>query len=130
MDIKRINEELNAFLQDNVLAQTKTKQQAIHKIYKIDHSKIYKDEGWQGVHDLVHAIEELGADVDIMPANSSLYTNGYPNDGSMSCKCYDIIIKFVNALEKEITINGRITCSGCGTVEDPLSMYDVVMTLG
>ena len=129
MNIKKLNEELAYFLQDNKLSQTKTKQQAINKIYQIKHDGIYHDEGWQGVHDLIHGIEELGADVTYSPCNSSLYTNGYPNDGSISSKCYEIQIKFINALEKEITINGRIICSGCGPVSDPLESYDVVMTL-
>lgn len=130
MNIKKLNEQLKALIENSVLSSTKTKQQAIHKIYKINHSKIYHDEGWQGVHDLVAGIEDLGAEVNIKPTNSSLYNNGYPTNGSMNAKSYDIEITFVNALNKEITINGHIICSGCGTVEDPLSAYDVVMTLG
>ena len=130
MNIRKLNEQLEKFLENNILNKTKTKQQAIHKIYKINHSKIYHDEGWQGVHDLVSEIEDLGAEVNIKPTNSSLYKNGYPTNGSMNAKSYDIEIKFINALDKEIVINGYIICSGCGTVEDPLSAYDVVMTLG
>ena len=97
MNIRKLNEQLEKFLENNILNKTKTKQQAIHKIYKINHSKIYHDEGWQGVHDLVSEIEDLGAEVNIKPTNSSLYKNGYPTNGSMNAKSYDIEIKFINA---------------------------------
>lgn len=126
VSIKSINEELEKFLDD--LTQTKTKQQAIKKLYKIDTKGIFHDEGWNKVREIVKEIRNMNAEVECIPANNSLYTNGYPNDGSISSKRYDLTISFTNALNKEIIIKGNITCSGCGTVEDPLSAYDVSMS--
>lgn len=123
-------EDLDEAVEETVLGKTKTKQQAINKIYKIKHDGIYNDEGWAEVHRIVHEIEELGGEVDLRPANNSTHVSGYPNDGSMKEKTYDITITFTNALDKEIVIRGEIVCSGCGSVEDPLSKYDVVMMLG
>lgn len=126
VSIKSINEELEKFLND--LTQTKTKQQAIKKLYKIDTKGIFHDEGWNKVREIVNEIRNMNAEVECIPANNSLYTNGYPNDGSISSKRYDLTISFTNALNKKIIIKGNITCSGCGTAEDPLSAYDVSMS--
>ena len=126
-----LHEKLDKILNESVLSDTKTKQQAIHKIYKlVKHDGFYTDEGWAEVHKIVDEIRELGGEVEYYPTNDSYYTSGYPNDGSMKSKSYDIKITFVNALGREIEINGSIVCSGSGTVEDPLSRYDVVLMLG
>ena len=118
-------------INESVLSDTKTKQQAIHKIYKlVKHDGFYNDEGWNEVHRIADEIRDLGAEVDYYPTNDSHTVQGYPSDGSMKSKSYDIEIRFTNALGKDIEIRGQIVCSGAGTVDDPLSRYDVVLMLG
>ena len=112
------------------LLTSKTKQQAIRYLYsQVDTKGIFND-NWQKVHEIVKQIEDMGATVICTPANDGRYSNGYPINGSMSCKVYDLKISFVTLAGKVIEILGKLTCSGCGTVEFPLDKYDVVLTLG
>ena len=102
----------------------RTKRQVIKSIYKnIDTTGFYTD-NWQKVRDIVKTIRDMGAEVIIQPTDNNLYSSGYPVDGSISCKNYSLTI-----LVDDFKIYGNIHCAGAGSVEEPLSRYDISLSL-
>ena len=101
-----------------------------NKIYtalKPINGKYYSDENWQVVSDFKRIVEPL------LPENLvlDLYCRdgGYrtSRDGTAKWKEYDFDI-YDYETNKDM-INGKITCSAAGTVEDPFSRYDVTVTM-
>ena len=82
----------------------------------------FKDDDWRNVRNVFDKIKTLGVHVVYGATNG-----GYSVDG-MS-KTYDFEIDFINAYNKEIKINGQLTCCFCGSVEDPKSVYDMIFQI-
>lgn len=89
--------------------------------------KYYSDENWKVVSDFKQIVEPL------LPENLvlDLYCRdgGYrtSRDGTAKWKEYDFDIYDYETNKDRI--NGKITCSAAGTVEDPFSRYDVTITM-
>ena len=45
-------------------------------------------------------------------------------------KTFEFTIKFINNRDKEDVLYGRMVAAGAGSIEDPLSSYDVTITVG
>jgi hypothetical protein len=89
-------------------------------------SRIFQDDTWQSFHKLINAINNVNGVNGVLYGDNSdrRYQNGYLwKDGKMATKSRVITIETDFG-----DINGYIDCCGAGTVEDPLSAYD--MTLG
>ena len=94
-------------------------------IYKnVDTKGIFHDEYWQGYRKTLEQIKNLGYQVISGPANDAHHNNGYSLDGKE--KAWDIQIE---SPETKIQLRGQIKAQAAGTVEDPLSAYDIILIL-
>ena len=82
----------------------------------------FKDENWSNVKKVFDAISDLGVNLNWYVENG-----GYSYD--LSSKTYKFDINFVNFQEKEFQFHGQLICCFCGTVEDPMSTYDMVFQI-
>lgn len=108
----------------------------INEIYsKINESKItshiYSDETWQGVDDIANIVSSYCKAISFLDNRNlcswlSVEGTGYKtNKEGQTWKEY---IVHIEDNDNEI-ITGTIVCSGAGTVDYPLSKYDVCITL-
>lgn len=103
----------------------RTKQGMKNHIYgNVDTKGIFKDDYWQGYRKTLEQIKNLGYEVISGPANDAHHNNGYSLDGKE--KAWDIQI---TNPETKIQLRGQIKAQAAGTVEDPLSAYDIVFIL-
>lgn len=89
----------------------------------IPHDRIkgfFTDKSWQGVQRIWDAFNEAGLNWGIMGSEYS-NDNGVP-DG----KNWQVEVTFTDKRGNPATIYGTVRASGAGTIEDPLSRYDVV----
>jgi len=85
----------------------------------------FSDDSWQGIQQIWNAFNAAGLDWNI---NGSNY---YPNgDNPMGGKIWNIEINFTNNKGRPTTLHGTVTAAGAGTVEDPLSRYDITAYVG
>ena len=96
-------------------------------------SGFFRDDYWQ-------PIQKLWKEFDKLELNWNSTGNKYHeeevmfSDGSKHYvpmrKVWNFEIRFINNRDKNDVIYGVVTASGAGSVEDPLSRYDVTLTLG
>lgn len=80
----------------------------------------FSDQSWEGVNQIWTAFEQAGLDWN--GAGSNYYPAG---DNPMGGKIWKFEIHFTNNKGKPTTLYGTVTAAGAGTVEDPLSRYDI-----
>ncbi len=92
---------------------------------------LFSDEDWSNVHRVFDAIGDLGVNLNYGTRNDGFYTHGYhQNDrGEPDSKAYEFEIKFTNVVGKKMKVCGQLIASGAGTVENPLSKYDIIFQL-
>ena len=115
---------------DQKLFNKKTKQNAKNYIYKqvqLLTRGFFRDEDWSNVRKVWEKIESLGVDLDVEVKNG-----GYFNDrttGKIAGKTYHFNIHFQNIQGKQFDLPGELICSFCGTVDDPMSVYDMAFII-
>lgn len=103
----------------------KTKQRAVSIVNNkiIPHDKIkgfFSDEAWEGVNQIWTAFNDHKIDWNI--SGSEYYpVREVPPQG----KVWNFEIEFINNKGRKTTLYGFVIASGAGTVEDPLSKYDI-----
>lgn len=89
---------------------------------------LFRDESWENIHNIFNIlVNELKVNLSWGVRNDNYYRAGYSPDGKS--KVYVFEIKYRNIDEKNITINGQVIASGAGTVEYPMSRYDIAFQL-
>lgn len=90
-------------------------------------SRIFQDDTWQSFYKLINAINNVKGVNGVLYGDNpdQRYQNGYLwKNGKMATKSRVITIETDFG-----DINGYIDCCGAGTVEDPLSAYDMILGL-
>lgn len=107
----------------------KSNQQArslVQKIIPYDKIKgIFKDDYWQGPKFIFEAFNDYNLNWFVEDSRYYPTFDGNPMGG----KIWDISINFVNNKGKESRLYCKVTAAGAGTVQDPLSKYDVVVNV-
>jgi hypothetical protein len=120
------NKSISDTIKNNPL-NGKSKQSAKNFIYNnVSHltKGIFVDNAWEHVHAIFKKMDELGVSSDI---ESTQY---YKDErGNPSGKIWSISIPFINNKGREDQLLGSITAAGAGTVEDPLSRYDLTLVV-
>jgi hypothetical protein len=101
-----------------------TNERARKGVYKIMAQftrGIFKDQYWEPVNNIWTAFNAAGLDWTMM---GSQYLHN--NSGNSSGKEWKFEVKFINKNGRPTTMHGTVTASAAGTVEDPLSRYDLV----
>ena len=83
----------------------------------------FTDNFWEPVQKVWKLFSSLGIEWRL---GGSKYDSGNPPTG----KTWEFEINFVNNIGKVQKLYGRVRAAGAGTIEDPLSRYDVTMTVG
>jgi len=108
------------------LSKQKLKTLIYKETKKCTYNKLYKDTYWQGPKCIWDTFNDLGFNWQI---DSSDYKN-YNNKGGMpDAKEWKFTIMWDDNKGKHMKQSGIVTASGAGTVEDPLSKYDVNLVL-
>lgn len=108
------------------LINGQSNQVAATRVNKIlsDFSKgIFSDDSWQAVHKIFAKLKEVGLDVELLGAKYGGQSDS--SGGLPTYKEWQISIPFTNNKGKSVQLIGQITAHGAGTVEDPLSRYDI-----
>lgn len=84
-------------------------------------SKKYYDSNWQGVKDVVTSIIDSDKNVTLYMEKAA-YEGTIGQEGHR--KVYDYTI---TGYDKDIKM--QIVCSFCGTIEDPMSAYDICVMM-
>jgi hypothetical protein len=98
-----------------------TRQTMKNRINKVLHSStkgIHRDDSWIPVHDAFRALESSGYPVIIVGTSYRTDENGNPCQ-----KRWNFTVPHPDGGKP---FSGIVVASGCGTVADPLSQYDVV----
>ncbi len=94
------------------MAITKKK---INKIIGATSKGFFSDESWTGVHNVWNAIRNMGVDLDVTSADYQHDSQGRP---------VRKVWGFTVTVDQKSYV-GRLVASGAGSVEDPLSRYDI-----
>jgi len=80
----------------------------------------YSDESWEGIQPIWKAFDETGL-------NWAMTGSKYDQDERSvpTRKTWKVEIYFTNNRGKETILYGTVVASGAGTVNDPLSRYDI-----
>jgi len=104
------------------------KPQAVKYLYKLIGripDGLFRDESWVPVHKIFSIFRQHNINYDIR--NSDYVTD---KEGRTKAKIWNIEIQFNNERGRPATIYGSITASGAGSIEEPLSIYDLTVVLG
>lgn len=82
---------------------------------------LFSDENWAGIKQIWNAFDDAGLDWGVMDSRYYPTSDGRPMGG----KIWDIEIRFTNNKGRPTVLGGNVTAAGAGTVEDPLSRYDI-----
>ena len=126
---------LNKKAQTNTLnpLDGKSNQQARTIVNKlIPHDKIsgfYSDKDWSNVNQIFKTFNQYGLDLQIISAD---YYKDHNNPTSQMPvgKKWKFEISFNNNKGKLTKLYGTVVAAGAGTVEDPLSKYDITVQVG
>lgn len=130
MNNKRIAElirlaEIHVNEMDPKLYGTKSKIGVRNYIYKITDPFVkgkFSDENWSGVKSVFDVIAKRGLDINWWVENG-----GYASD-RMS-KSYQFEINFENMYGTKFKFRGQLMCCFCGSVQDPMSRYDMIFQI-
>ena len=101
------------------------KQQAARKVNDIlhRHSKgFFTDSDWSGINRIWKDLDDEGIDYTI---NKSEYQKD-SFSGMPTSKRWTFEVNFTNERNKPTKLYGNVVASGAGTVEDPLTRYDII----
>lgn len=87
---------------------------------------IWKDNYWKGPNNVFKKLRELGVDLDVTVKDGGYYQRDNGNPGG---KVYNLDIEYKNIEGKVFKMSGTLTCAFCGTVDDPMSAYDMVFQI-
>ena len=110
---------------DEKLYNIKTKQGAKNYIRNSINNLIkghFKDQDWSHVKNVFDAINMLGVNL-----NWYVEKGGYAID--QSSKTYKFDIEYTNVYGEQMKFKGQLICCFCGTVDDPMSQYDMVFQI-
>jgi len=112
---------------------TKSNQQAKSIVNKlIPHQQlqgIFRDQYWKPINAIWNAFNTAGLDWQM--TGSDYFKNSQdPTQQMPTGKKWLFEINFTNNKGKKTKLYGNVIASGAGTVEDPLSSYDVVAVVG
>jgi hypothetical protein len=116
------------------LSKAKLKTLLYKETKKCTYNKLYKDNYWHGPNCIWDAFNRLNLAWNITKTEYKTYNNTNPRGQVQmpDTKEWQFEI-FWNSKEgglgKQLKLGGHVTASGAGTVEDPLSRYDVNMVI-
>jgi hypothetical protein len=110
----------------------KSKQQAksiVNKIIStVKLNGIFSDNNWKPIHELFAALSQ--ANLDWQTLSSEYYKDmNDPTNQMPVGKKWAIEINHINNRNIPSKLHCHITASGAGTVQDPLSKYDVIVNV-
>lgn len=106
---------------DKKIFEAKTKKTVARYLYSLVDRKlrgVFNDEYWKPIHEAFDIIRDTGVDLEVNVKNG-----GYSPAGNS--KRWDITVEWENYEEKKFVLHGIVVASGAGSVDDPLSAYDV-----
>ena len=125
--IKILKESGKTGLGVDGLSKQKLKTLLYKETKKCTYNKLYKDSGWNGPQCIWDVFNDLDLNWHIV---KSEYKKVRGDTGVMpSYKEWIFKILWDGPKGKQLEIGGTVTASGAGTVEDPLSKYDVNMVI-
>jgi hypothetical protein len=86
---------------------------------------LFRDNAWQAVHKIFKLFSDRDIDYVLVDTVYTQDQRGAPN-----AKIWKFEIPFLNPNNRKQIIYGTITAAGAGSVEDPLSVYDLTVVLG
>lgn len=90
----------------------------IYKILKPYFNKKFRDSNWKGVYQLIDELKKNGFTVV-----ADVKYGGYRSNDDTEWKEYELEIS------KDMrTLHAILTCSPCGPIKDPFSVYDLSLT--
>lgn len=95
----------------------------VNKILSVASKGLFSGQGWDGVRKIEKALNDAGIDFVLSDAKYGGHEQGH--GGMPTFKSWLLTINFVNKAGKPFTLVGPVTAHGAGTVENPLSRYDV-----
>jgi hypothetical protein len=113
--------------QANSILNGKSKQSAKNIIYKLvePYTKgFFSDDSWVPVHSIWKALESRDITWEITNSKYDKDEKGTPIR-----KMWYFKISFIDNKNKQIELPGMITAAGAGTVQDPLSRYDITFVI-
>lgn len=126
MRLKRYITESKTGMGIDGLSKARVKTLIYKETKKWTYNKLYKDQYWQGPQGIWDTFDKLDLNWQI---DSADYKN-YNNKGGMpDAKEWKFTIIFDNDKKKTIKQSGVVTASGAGTVDEPLSKYDLNLVL-
>jgi len=129
---KEIAEKINAAFNVKIAKSRKAttfldglrKPQAAKKVNEImaRHTRgFFKDQSWEPINAIWKDFQNEGIDYTLDKASYN-----QKSDGTPISKTWRFTVSFKNQALLPNTLYGTITASGAGSVEDPLSVYDVI----
>jgi len=97
---------------------------AVHKLVHPHTKGLFADQDWSNVNKVWNAMNAAGLDWNI--TNTEYGKN---NEGTPSYKLWKFEIRFTNKTGRPTTLHGVLTAHGAGTVQDPLSKYDITVSV-
>ena len=116
-----VNNLVASVVLDKKIYGAMTKKTVARYLYKLIERKlrgVFNDNYWKPIHDAFDIIRDTGVDLEVEVKNG-----GYSLDGTS--KRWDITVEWENFEEKKFVLHGIVVASGAGSVDDPLSVYDV-----
>ena len=91
-----------------------------------EHSKgMFSDQSWEGINKIWRALDDNGIQYVMTDAEYQKDETGMPVR-----KQWKFEVEFFNEKSRMVKIYGVVIASGAGTVEDPLSKYDIIAYVG
>ena len=107
--------------------QDMNRSQAVKRLYKLIGripDGFFRDNSWRPIHQIFDVFRKNGVEYEITSTEYFKDDEGRPN-----AKMWKIEITFIGKSGRPQIIYGTITGAGAGSVDDPLSRYDVTVTL-
>lgn len=122
-----IKEEMQKLLTESEIDGVSSKTTAIRKIYKGVGNVakgIHSDDHWKPINQgIFKRFDDMGLDWNLED------TEYQKEDGVPTRKIWKFEIRFTKKNGKLAKIGGHVTAAGAGTVDDPLSKYDVTLVM-
>jgi len=97
----------------------------VQKVISQHGTGLYSDDYWAGVKEVWDLLDNNN--IEHFLTDTEYYKD---ESGNPSGKIYKFEVPFINDKGKETTLYGNLTAAGAGTVQDPLSRYDITVVVG